>query len=69
MNEDLMQLGGFGVLPEDPEGSDKFKVIGRADDDKRKTVMTTCYFKLREMMIETHKKHGIETNAEFQMQR
>ena len=64
------QQPGFGVKIDDPEGSDKFKQVGSVDDEQRKTVMTNCYFKLREMMIENPtNKHGFETNSEFQTQR
>eukprot|EP00356_Strombidium_inclinatum_P000189 CAMPEP_0170512102 /NCGR_PEP_ID=MMETSP0208-20121228/66664_1 /TAXON_ID=197538 /ORGANISM="Strombidium inclinatum, Strain S3" /LENGTH=50 /DNA_ID=CAMNT_0010795697 /DNA_START=1433 /DNA_END=1585 /DNA_ORIENTATION=+ len=45
-------MPGFGTKKTDPEGSDKFKIVGRVDDEQRKTVMTNCYFKLREMMID-----------------
>ncbi len=49
---------------------DQFVVIGQSNDDVRKSVMTNCFFKLREMMIDGPQiKKLIESTQEFNLQR
>jgi hypothetical protein len=62
------QRSGRTENPEEKE--EEFEVIGRADDDQRKKVMTNVFYKLREMMIDgPHIKKLMNATSELNLQK